>query len=201
MVVDKPETASAPRPLALHCPVVETERLLLRPPHASDIDDIAALANNYKVASMLASMPHPYFAADAREFLARLQRDAARGCVYAVTLKQTGQFVGVGGLHEEPARYPLPFLGYWLGEPHWGKGYATEAARALVDLYFKITDRDRLLISCRRDNAASLRVIAKCGAKFWKTGDAFNKALGQLHRLEHFLVSRADWLAGTQDAQ
>jgi RimJ/RimL family protein N-acetyltransferase len=195
MILAPAERQAAPRPFALHCPVIETPRLLLRPPHATDIDDIVALANNYKVASMLASMPHPYFAADAREFLERRRADADKGCVHAITLKENGEFVGICGLHEEPARYSLPFLGYWIGEPHWGCGYASEAARALVDLYFKATDRAELLVSCRRDNPASRRVIEKCGGRFWKTGQSFNRALGQIHQLEHWLVDRERWIA------
>jgi len=181
--------------LALGCPVVETKRLLLRPPHEDDVEDIAGLANNYNVARMLASMPHPYFAEDARDFIARVRKAAVNGCVYAVTDKATSRFMGVCGLHEDAARYDLPFLGYWLGEPFWGHGYATEAARAMVCLFFKVTAAETLLASARVDNPASRRVIEHCGGRYWKGGQAFNKALGEMHLLDHFLIDRAGWLA------
>lgn len=179
--------------LRLGCPLIQTERLLLRPPHESDVDDIAELANNYRVAQMLGSMPHPYFREDAREFITKISNSRNGQCVYAITDKKTGRFMGVSGLHEDHQRYELPFIGYWLGEPYWGSGYATEAARAMVALFFKVTDREEMLISCRRDNAGSRRVIEKCGGVYWRDGREYNKALGEWHMLEHYRVSRSSW--------
>ena len=188
------------RALKLDCPVIETGRLLLRPPHEDDIDDMVRLANNYAVARMLASMPHPYFAADAREYLEKLARSAASGsagkgdCVYAITNTATGAFMGLCGLHEDPARFELPFLGYWLGEPHWGSGYASEAARAMVCLYFKVTANEVLMASCRNDNAASRAIIVKCGGRYWKSGQSYNAALGEMHDVDHFRITRESWM-------
>jgi RimJ/RimL family protein N-acetyltransferase len=180
--------------LQLGCPVIETEHLLLRPPHDEDVEDIASLANNYNVAKMLSSMPHPYFAADARDFIDRVKRASVHGCVYAVTEAKSGRFMGVAGLHEDRSRYDLPFAGYWLGEPYWGKGHASQAAHALVDLFFKVTDRSQLMISCRTDNHASRRIIEKCGGRYWKSGSAFNRALGDIQHLDHYRVTRGDWV-------
>lgn len=181
--------------LIMGCPVIETKRLLLRPPHEDDIADMVRLANNLSVASMLGSMPHPYFPADAREFLERMNSGPKGGSVYAVTKKDDGVFMGCCGLHEDAERFEFPFMGYWIGEPFWNKGFATEAARALVDLYFKVTDRDELMMSCRRDNPPSRAVIIKCGGQYWKAGEAYNKPLGQLHKLEHFRLTRSSWMA------
>lgn len=183
------------KPMKLDSPVIATGRLLLRPPHVEDAEDIARLADNLAVARMLYSMPHPYTEADAREFLERLRNSEKGGCVYAITLAATGEFMGICGLHEDRERYSLPFIGYWLGEPHWGRGYATEAARAMVDLFFKVTAGDMLMVSCRTDNTASLRVIDKCGGRYWTTDEQFNKALGERQTVHHFRVSRADWMA------
>ena len=180
--------------LALGCPVVETRRLLLRPPHHDDVEDMVALANNYQVARMLSSMPHPYFAADAREFIDRAAKAAANGCVYAITDKKTSRFLGVCGLHEDPGRYEFPFIGYWLGEPYWAHGFASEAARAMVDLFFKVTAGDRLLASARTDNPASRRIIGKCGGRYWKRGAHYNRALGEMQALDHFLITRETWM-------
>jgi RimJ/RimL family protein N-acetyltransferase len=197
MVLERSETGKSGEPevknLDLKSPILETARLLLRPLHLDDAPDIARLANDYAVASMLASMPHPYFAEDASEFI---ERTKAQGdCVYAITLKQKGEFLGVCGIHEDAARFELPFVGYWLGQPFWGHGYATEATRAMVDLFFKVTDRDVLMVSARIGNAASRRVIEKCNARFWKRGTHYNRALGEMHELDHFRISRDDWFA------
>jgi RimJ/RimL family protein N-acetyltransferase len=198
MVLERSETAASAEPrvrsLDLKSPVLETARLLLRPLHFDDAPDIARLANDYAVASMLASMPHPYFAEDAREFVERKQ-NVQGDCVYAITLKQSGEFLGICGIHEDLARYELPFVGYWLGQPFWGHGYATEAARAMVDLFFKVTDRQVLMVSARVDNAGSQRVIEKYGARFWKRGTHYNRALGELREVDHYRITRDDWFA------
>ena len=199
--VDELDAGDELTALQLGCPVIETERLLLRPPHPDDVEDIAELANNYNVARMLSSMPHPYFAADATEFIDKVRRAAANGCVYAITEAKTGRFVGVCGLHEDFSRYQLPFIGYWLGEPYWNKGYASEAARSLVDLFFKVTARDQLLISCRTDNHASRRVIEKSGGRYWKSGTAYNRALGEVQHLDHYRVTRGGWMELADDAR
>lgn len=175
-------------------PVLTTKRLILRQPHRDDAQDMAALANNFEVARMLASMPYPYFDTDAREFLDRVLGGQEKACIYAVTLGESGRFIGICGLHDDAERSELPFIGYWLGEPYWGKGYATEAARALVDLYFKTTDLEFLQISCARENRDSLRVIEKCGGEYWKPGEEYSAALGRPRPIDHYRVSRASWM-------
>lgn len=190
--------AAAIKALKLDCPVIETGRLLLRPPHADDVEDMARLANNYAVARMLASMPHPYFAADAREFLDRLAAGVAKAdkadCVYAITRADNGTFMGICGIHEDLARFELPFIGYWLGEPHWGAGYATEAARAMVSLFFKVTAGETLMVSCRTENTRSRAIILKCGGRYWKTGNHYNAALGEMQKVAHFRITRESWM-------
>ena len=189
--------ASNIRALKLDCPVIETGRLLLRPPHEHDVEDMVRLANNYAVARMLASMPHPYFAADAREYLEKIAKAGAADkgdCVYAITNAGSGEFMGLCGLHEDPARFELPFLGYWLGEPHWGSGYASEAARAMVCLFFKVTAGETLMASCRTENNASRAIIVKCGGRYWKSGQNYNAALGELQNVDHFRITRESWM-------
>lgn len=195
MVLDRTRSMerSGPANLRLNCPVVQTERLLLRGPHMDDAPDMARLANDYAVASMLATMPHPYFAEDAREFISRMSDGQNGDCVYAITNANNGEFIGVCGIHEDRSRYELPFVGYWLGQPYWGSGYATEATRAMIDLFFKVTDRDCLMISARMDNQQSRRVIEKCSARYWKSGTQYNRQLGEVHQLDHFRISRQDW--------
>ena len=187
------ETGLIPASLTLQCPVLTSPRLLLRPLLKEDAPDIARLANNYAVASMLSAMPHPYFAEDALEFIEKVQDPARGDCVYAITRSEDGLFMGICGIHEDPQRFELPFVGYWLGEAHWGSGYATEATTAMIDLFFKVTDRDCLMISARKENRNSKRVIEKCNARFWKSGMHYNRTLGEVHHLDHYRISRHDW--------
>ncbi len=123
---------------ALHidCPVLVTERLVLRAPHDDDMQELAELANNRRVAEMLARMPHPYGLTEARAFIAKSRETRKAGCAYAVTLADSGAFIGCAGLNMTDRGLEL---GYWIGEPWWKRGYATEAAHATVDLAFRAT--------------------------------------------------------------
>lgn len=174
----------------IDCPVLVTERLVLRPPHEDDIPELATLANNRRVAEMLARMPHPYGEAEARAYLdAAAARRAGVG--YAMTLAATGAFVGGASLN--PAGDELE-LGYWVGEPYWGNGYATEAAHALVDLAFRATAVERLHVSCRVLNGASRRVIHKCGFQYAGQGMIDSRAAGRV-AVERYVLDRTTWVA------
>jgi RimJ/RimL family protein N-acetyltransferase len=177
--------------LAIDCPVLVTERLVLRPPHEEDVAELAALANNRRIAEMLARMPHPYGEAEARAFIAMSAKPAQAGRVYAITIADTGAFVGCAAL--TPAGRELE-LGYWIGEPFWGRGYATEAAHALVDLAFRATTIEALHVSCRVINPASRRVIHKCGFQYAGQGMLNSIAAGQAP-VERYRLDRKTWIS------
>jgi RimJ/RimL family protein N-acetyltransferase len=75
------------------CPVLLTERLVLRRPHLEDRDALADLADNLRVASMVSRMPHPYTVNDAEAFIRRAKTGGIGKCVYAVTIADTGRFI------------------------------------------------------------------------------------------------------------
>jgi len=173
----------------IDCPVLVTERLVMRPPHLDDVADLAALANNRRVAEMLARMPHPYGHAEAEAFIAA-SANRESGCVYVLTLAETGAFIGGAGLNATDHGLEL---GYWIGEPHWGRGYATEAAHALVDLAFRATMIDALNVSCRVTNPASRRVIHKCGFQYAGQGMLSSIVAGQVP-VERYRLDRKTWI-------
>ena len=172
------------------CPVLTTERLVLRAPERPDAVHLANLANNIKVASMMTGMPHPYTKGDAETFICRVAEPDRSGCAYAVTAKHNSAFLGCAGLSLDQGGQLQ--LGFWLGEPHWGKGYATEAAHALVDLAFCAFGVERLHTRCRVSNSASRRVIEKCGFQFTGIGLLSSIAVGQFSA-EHFTLERRVW--------
>ncbi len=174
----------------IDCPVMVTERLVLRPPHDEDVPDLAKLAASRRVAEMLARMPHPYGEEEARSFVQTSRNRRAGGCVYAVTIADTGAFVGCAGLNGTERGLEL---GYWIGEPHWGKGYATEAAHALVDLAFRATEIPVLHVACRVINSASRRVIHKCGFQYAGQGMMDSIAAGRTP-VERYTLDRKTWV-------
>lgn len=182
--------AHSDEPLRIDSPVLITDRLVLRAPCDDDIPDLIALADNIRVAEMLRRMPHPYREDDARYFLDTIVRGNEAAAVYAVTLADSGAFIGCAGLEELGAGLEL---GYWLGEPYWGQGYASEAAAALVELAFRASGVEQLFVSCRIVNPASRRIIEKCGFRFAGHSTAEMAVAGRV-ALEHYTLDRADWL-------
>lgn len=173
-------------------PVQITERLVLRPPHEEDVDAMTQLANNLNVARMLARMPHPYSREMAEGFAERAASGAVGQFVYAITLAETGEFIGCITLHDH--KYGPGFeIGYWLGEPYWGKGYATEATTVLIDLAFRSLSLEQVYISAQSRNAGSRRVIEKCGFKHTGSAVGVSGLDGDIP-VECYVMTRQHWL-------
>ena len=148
-------------------PVISTERLRLRPPRPEDAHRIAALANDEGVAKMTTRMPFPYGEEDARSFLARCQdHDPRREQVFAIEHDGSG-LVGMLGFH--PDEEGRTEVGYWLGRPYWGQGYATEAAGRALAWVSESWGRRYLMAGHFADNSASGKVLCKTG--FLYTGE------------------------------
>jgi 8-oxo-dGTP diphosphatase len=147
----------------MSCWILESERLLLRPPHAADVAFIVPQVGDWEVAKNLGSVPHPYCEQDAENWLALNTESRARGTDFrfAILRKWDGVFIGACGVHlRENGNLEL---GYWLGKRYWGHGYATEAARRLSSFAFRELKADRLVAGWFHDNPASGNVLAKLG--------------------------------------
>jgi RimJ/RimL family protein N-acetyltransferase len=143
--------------------IIATERLLLRPLAKSDAEAIAALADNYKVVVMLARLPYPYRLEHAREYIALIGKRSLDERPFALCRKDGAkELMGVASCERREKGEP-PELGYWLGEPYWGKGYMSEAVKAVVRHAFTSGGHQRLVSSCRLQNHASRRVLEKAG--------------------------------------
>jgi [ribosomal protein S5]-alanine N-acetyltransferase len=142
---------------------LETERLLLRKPQRNDIPAIVTQLGDWDVAKTLGRVPHPYSDDDASEFFDRMETRATEqpDLTFGVTLKAGGTYIGGCGVHlRENEEFEL---GYWIGKPHWGHGYATEAAGAVTRAAFALFALERLTAGWFEDNPASGRVLEKLG--------------------------------------
>jgi RimJ/RimL family protein N-acetyltransferase len=165
--------------------VLTTARLVLRSPRLDDAKAITALINDRRVAENMASVPHPYRRKDAKTFI-----EAAKAKpLFAITLSD-GTLIGGCGA---PYRGEHPELGYWIGVPHWGNGYVTEAARAVIDYCFGELGYDALHAGARVSNPASRRVLEKCG--FQWTGVKLQRilALNSSAPTDRFRLDRGLW--------
>jgi RimJ/RimL family protein N-acetyltransferase len=139
---------------------IQTPRLVLRAPIRGDVPDLVRLADNRKIHEVLSRLPSPYTRADGIGFVEIIAQRADER-PYAITLD--GSFIGVVGFtyfKEGPSE-----LGYWLGEPFWGRGYMTEAARALLDAAFATGLYPQVKSRALASNTASLKVLEKTGFK------------------------------------
>jgi len=148
---------------------LETQRLTLGPFGESDLDRLTALANNINIARMVSEMPHPYTRKDAADWIASHDAGRAAGTDFPFAIRLKGEgLVGAIGLHKKGGA--VFDLGYWIGEPYWGRGLASEAAAAVMD-WARTGLGVREVTACYfEDNPASGRVLEKCG--FARTGKA-----------------------------
>jgi RimJ/RimL family protein N-acetyltransferase len=184
------QLSCAAPPGELCIPSLESERLILRAPRMKDAAAIAALANNRKIAEMTASIPHPYRLADAEAWIAGLT-DQSVGAAFAIFEKKGGAFVGICSY--EWRGETIPEIGYWAGEPFWGRGYGTEAVRAMIDHAFTATNLEALAASCRVTNVPSRRVLEKCGFQWTGAGLCRVRALGASVPSDRFRLERRTW--------
>lgn len=148
------------------CPLLETERLVLRPIVADDAEDVFAYARDPDVGSDAGWPPHRSIE-DSRAFIAQI---ACSPHVYGVFEKmgdrnETGPCIGSVGLIPDPHRQNVDnlMLGYALAKPAWGKGYMTEASREILRYGFEELGLSSISVTHYTFNDRSRRVIEKCG--------------------------------------
>lgn len=167
--------------------VLETERLVLRQPTLADVKAIARVVGDKQVAINLRRVPHPYTLDDATDFVTTTA--GASDVVFLIERERA--IIGLVGVSWE--KQDAPELGYCLAAGHWGKGYATEAARAVIDYTFETFAIERLLAGARVVNPASRHVLEKCG--FQWTGVELHRfrALGSSTPVDRFKLERGVW--------
>ncbi|MBV9570319.1 MAG: GNAT family N-acetyltransferase [Alphaproteobacteria bacterium] len=141
---------------------LESERLLLRPMRAEDVPQIAALMADYDIVKNLSTAPYPYTLADAEAFFARQREAKADGEKhdFAIVEKSGGGLIGKIGMCAKEGVFEI---GYWIGKPYWGRGFATEAARRVLAFGFGELKFERIVAGWFEDNPASGHVLDKLG--------------------------------------
>lgn len=144
-------------------PRITTARLVLREFAPSDAAAVQRLAGAREIAEQTL-LPHPYEDGIAEAWIAscRAARQGGTEIVFAAERVRDGVLIGVIGLALE-AHHARAKLGYWIGVPYWGRGYATECAAAVVAFGFESLALERIWAPRFRGNAASARVLEKIG--------------------------------------
>jgi RimJ/RimL family protein N-acetyltransferase len=160
---------------------IKTPRLTLRPLAETDAPALATGAAPFAVSRWLSEVPHPYGLQDARDFLAGA---AGQAGVWAILWRDEL----VGTISADGA------LGYWLAEPAWGRGLATEAGLGMVDHWFSVPANGDLEASHFEGNAASAAVLRKLGFDYTgATRIQTPVSQGVAVRSHEMRLTRAQW--------
>jgi len=145
-------------------PTLTTERLRLRELSGDDIPQIVEHANNPKIAEMTLSIPYPYQEKDAKWWIDVAKKGFANKdhFIFAICPKSTNTFIGGIGLEIDTPPNSAE-LGFWIAEPFWNQGYMTEAVLKVLSFGFQERDLTEIQAIHFLNNAASGRVMQKCG--------------------------------------
>ncbi len=162
---------------------IATSRLVLRAPRTADKEAFVRGLNNLEVSRWTRRIPYPYTATDAEAWLA-LPVEGDGLLKRAITLDD--ELIGVIGIENRE-------IGYWIAQAYWGKGYATEAARAMTDHAFEAMGTEGLVASYQLGNTASRKILLGLG--FIETGQAQSTCLATNSSVEIMTLelSRQDW--------
>ena len=142
-------------------PVLQTERLILRRFRLTDVDDVLAYANDEEWQRYLLPLPYPYERVHAEQFVAEsFLSDWKSKTVFAIVLDD----VVIGGINLRIHKSDqIAEMGYSISRKHWGNGYGTEAARAVVDWAFEALCLFKVSSEANVDNRRSWRVMERIG--------------------------------------
>lgn len=172
----------------LVAPEIKSDRLTLRRPFRGDAARVAKHCSDFAIPSMSTRMPWPYGMEDAEIFIdGVLQQDRVVENTFMIDDEQD-DVVGCVGLFTTGRTLEI---GYWIGRPYWGRGYATEATRAALNWAKESWGKKVVMAGHFADNAASGQVLIKCG--FLYTGEV--KRMHSLARGQETPTRMMVWIA------
>ena len=171
-----------------------TRRLLLRPFRNDDAAAVQQLAGDREIADTTENIPHPYEDGMAEAWIATHGEHFRDGSnvVFAVELTASNRLIGACGMRLEQ-RHRKSELGYWIGKPFWGEGYATEAAAGVVNYGFETLSLNNISARHLSRNPASGRVMQKLGMRHVATLREDTIKWGKFEDIELYCVLRKEW--------
>ncbi len=183
-------------------PTLQTERLIFREFTLEDAPGVQRLAGAPEIALMTLSVPHPYEDGMAEEWISEHGSvfERGEGVNFAIVLRELGELCGSCSMLIN-SRDANAELGYWIGVPYWGRGYATEAAREVVRYGFEQLWLHRIYAAHFGNNPASARVLKKIGMSYEGTRREHHRKLGEYEdRVEYGLLV-SEWRAAQRSAE
>lgn len=174
-------------------PTLTTDRLILRPPCEADFEGYVKMCGNDEVMHFIGGAK---CRAEAWRSLAVMAGSwGLRGYGFFTVLeRESGEFVGRVGPWSPGDDWPATEVGWTLCREHWGKGYATEAAEAAMDWTVQNLPWDEIHHCIRPENAASIRVAERLGARVMRSVDGLPGA-DYAGNIDIYGQTRDEWLA------
>jgi 8-oxo-dGTP diphosphatase len=174
---------------------IATDRLLLRPVAKVDAEPMAKILNDIRISERLSRVPFPFSIDDANQFISQTQTQfkTAEAVVLSIVDRKTNEFLGVCSIEEE--------LGIWLGYPHWGKGYGSEAMQALVHFAFSALKLPLLKASALEHNSASRNIFEGLGFKTTGKEGRFSVATNTTNQGVTFEITRDEYFTSLHQKQ
>ena len=144
----------------------ETSRLLARMPHLKDIPAMVEYLSDPSISDTTLTIPYPYSESDAYHWINKSKEEWINGLAYTfvLELRSTGELIGAVGLHMI-SLHDRAEAGYWIAEPFWNQGYATEALTGLLKFGFDGLKLNKVFATHMDQNPSSGRVMIKAGMK------------------------------------
>jgi RimJ/RimL family protein N-acetyltransferase len=145
---------------------LRTRRLTLDAPALNDASELQRLAGAREIADTTLSIPHPYELDHAVAWIEQQRKEAARGRAISFAVRLTNRtLIGSCGLRDIDREHLQAELGFWIGREWWGKGYAREAAAAVLRFGFESLALNRIYAHHMARNPAAGRVLEACGMR------------------------------------
>ncbi|NLA78030.1 MAG: GNAT family N-acetyltransferase [Erysipelothrix sp.] len=171
-----------------------TSRLRLRRFTLDDVAATAQLCNNINLYQATANLPYPYTEDHATSWITSHQKawEEGLGFEWALVDKKTDQLLGCVGIFIDK-EHQRGEIGYWIGEPFWNQGYASEAAQAIINHGFEELQLNRIFACHLAFNQASGRVMEKAGMFYEGTLKSHHNKDGTLHDMVYYGILKDDY--------
>jgi ribosomal-protein-alanine N-acetyltransferase len=177
-------------------PTRETPRLVLRPFSLDDAKVLQQLVGDREIADTTLNIPHPYEDGMAEAWIGTHQSafDSHETVTLAIEERASTGLVGAIGMHIKLVNESAE-IGYWIGREWWGRGYCTEAARAMLDYAFRDLGLNRVHASHLSRNPASGRVMQKLGMSHEGRLRQHVKKWGVFEDIEKYGILRSEYVS------
>lgn len=176
-------------------PIVETERLLLRPVTLDDAEAMFEYASDRE--NTRYTFPTNQCLVETKNNIAQFYLANPLGR-WGIELKSNGKFIGTIDLHKIDTVLKKAAIGYIINQKYWNQGLTTEANRAVIELAFEKIGMNKLTALHDKDNPASGKVMEKSGMRFSHEepyARMDNKELGRIVTRVHYVLTKEDYFA------